>query len=440
MKDLEHIFKAYDIRGLLEEVSPEVAAATARAAYSILHPARAVVAFDMRETSSDLAEVIVAELSKLGVEVDQMGLSSSSLFNFAVTEYGYHAGFMVTASHNPAEYNGIKVVRSGGRPLSGHKLFEHIDDQASFDGPAGAVKAVNFLDDYLRTIKSFANTDLSSLKVIADYGNGMGAIALKPLLASLNIESEHIYDQPDATFPNHEANPLKAETLEELQKRVGESDGAIGIATDGDGDRIAFVDEKGRIVPSYKTLVLLTRGLNKITDISKVVSPVNISNAFLEELEKMDIEYQESRIGWSFVTEVMRESGAKLGGEVSGHYFFERFGSREVIDFAALLVLEEVASSGKSLADLADEMIEYSNSGEVNTEVADKDAVLAKIKETYADRAQKINELDGVRCDFENWWFIMRPSNTEPVIRLTVEADTEEMVAEKVAELKEFLV
>jgi len=437
----KNVFKSYDIRGLLDEITPELAREVAKAVVRLTDAKTVVIGRDMRETSEGLIEAAIQGALEQGANVQDIGLCSSSMFNYAASREGVGAGMMITASHNPSEYNGIKAVRSESRPISTQNIWDEIQKGGNSNVDSGTVTEKDILQEYLNECIELADLpDVSDMHVIVDFGNGMGPVSMMPLLDKIGIKHEVMYEELDARFPNHEANPAKIETLTDLIAKVKETGADFGIATDGDADRIGFVDGDGDVLRGDQILALLAKYKKDTGNENlKVTAPVNVGWALDEYIKELGLERIESKIGWSNVSQKMREVGSDLGGETSSHFFFKEFSYREAIDYTFLLILSEIKRSGKSLAELSAHLRDLHNSGEVNIEVEDKDAVLQAVKGRYTDEAKSMNDLDGIRFDFEDWWFIMRPSNTEPVLRLTVEARSEELMKEKAAELSEMM-
>lgn len=439
-ENVKHIFKAYDIRGLLEEVTPELAGAVGGALIDLTGAKTVVVGHDMRETSPVLLQAAINAITAKGANVKNIGLCSTSMFNYAATLEGIDAGLMITASHNPSEYNGIKAVLGGARPVSTQDLYEQIPKVTEGDG-GGSVEQIEVLEDYLEKCISKANMpDLGGVKIAIDYGNGMGSLSMKPLIERLGIEVVELYPEPNARFPNHEANPAKESTLVDLKKLIKESGADFGVATDGDADRIGFVDNEGVMWSGDKVIMLLALKKNNEVENLKVTAPVNIGWSLDRQLEEIGVERIESRVGWSNVSEVMRKEGSQLGGEFANHFFFEEFGHREAIDYTFLLVLAAWRESGKKFSELTKELQRGYNSGEINLRVKDKEGTIQRVKDAIKDEATKVIEIDGLRCEFgEDWWFILRPSNTEPLLRLIAEANNEKTLKEKVAVMSELI-
>lgn len=440
----KNIFKAYDIRGKHNELSAELGEYIG---FSVVRKTGAkclLVGRDMRETSDILAEAVARGANLAGAKVIDIGLCTTSLYNFALTNSKEaEAGVMITASHNPAEYNGFKMNFEDGQPISGLEIKEMIDELGEIEKVEFVenVEKVEVLEDYLDFLVEAVElpAEMSELKVVADFGNGMGGLTLSPLFKRLGIEVVEMYKELDASFPNHEANPAKAETLEDVKKKVLEIGADFGVATDGDGDRIAFIDDKGRHLRGEQTLAILVNLLAENSPGKKVVVQPNFGRAAIEMIERAGYEMVETRIGRNFVIKGMKENGAMIGGESSAHFFYEATNYLESIDYTFLLVLLAWLNSEKTFAEMTEDLHSYVNTGEINFEIEDKEVVLARIEESFAEEAVAVNKLDGVRVEFADWWFIARPSNTEPVIRVTVEARNEDLVAEKVEILRKLI-
>lgn len=444
MKFETDIFKAYDIRGKHHQLSVELGEYIGFAVVKKTGARSLLVGRDMRETSDDLAEAVARGANLAGAKVLDIGLCTTSLYNFAlINSDEVEAGVMITASHNPAEYNGFKMNFADGQPISGLEIKEMIDELGEIESEEvqDNVEEVEVLEDYMDFLVEAVElpADLSELRIVADFGNGMGGFTLSPLFERLGIEVIEMYKELDATFPNHEANPAKAETLEDVKKKVLETEADFGIATDGDGDRIAFIDNKGRHLRGDQILAILVSLLAENFPDGKVVVQPNFGRAGLEMIEGVGYEMVESRIGRNFVIKAMKESGAIVGGESSAHFFYEATEYLESIDYTFLLILLAWLNSGQTFAEMVEDLFKYVNTGEINFEIEDKEAVLTRIEEAFAEEAVAVNKLDGVRVEFADWWFIARPSNTEPVIRVTVEAESEELATEKVAILRKLI-
>ncbi len=348
---------------------------------------------------------------------------------------------MVTASHNPAEYNGFKMARGNALLISGEEL-KPVVLANSFE-PAtkrGKVQTFNVMPEYLERV--FALAKMPSLKgkrVVVDAGNGMGGIILPNLFERLDCELTKLYFEPDGTFPHHEPNPIKLETLEDLQGEVLHQQADLGVALDGDADRIGFVDEKGQFVNGDHLLALLAPERLKVHKGKAVVWSPNASWAVRDAIAKAGGKSAFEKVGRSHIIERVQKEGAAIGGEVSCHYFYPEFGGMESTDFTLLLVLKLLAESGKSFSELLKPFRKYATSGEINFEVKKKDEVLAALEKTYTSKAVAVNKLDGLRIEFKDWWFNVRKSNTEPLIRLNLEAKSRKRMEEKLKEISKFI-
>lgn len=432
------IFRSYDIRGLLEEITPELAERVGAALVKKTAAKNVIVGRDMRATSTELAAAAVKGITEAGANVLDIGMCTTSMFNFAVSSQAIvDAGLMVTASHNPPEYNGIKTALASGLPISGKEMAPLVEEEPVPVATPGRVSSLGILDAYLdRAIGAADAPDLAGTRVVVDYGNGMGAESVRPLLKRLGVEAVELYPEPDARFPNHEANPAKEETLADLKAAVVREKAAFGIALDGDADRVGFVDDEGVSLRGDQTLALLAMDLLRMKPGAKIVTAPNQSWATIEAIKEHGGEPLISKIGRTNAIVLMDKEGADLGGEVSSHFFYKDFAFLESVDHTIVRLLGIWKRSGQSFADLVRPLRRYANSGEVNLEVEDKAGALERIETTFAPRASAVSQLDGIRCEFDHdWWFIVRPSNTEPLLRITVEATSRELMEQKRDEL-----
>jgi phosphomannomutase len=437
-----HIFRSYNIRGLLHEVTPEVAEKAAHALLVITRAKKVVVGRDMRQTSPELAQAAINYFVSKGVEVLDIGMCTSSMYNYAVTSReDIGAGFMVTASHNPAEYNGIKMAHPTGLPIAGTEVLANCDTPLAQTGGEGSVTSLDILPSYLEACKKHVNIpDVRGTKIVVDYGNGMGVVSMRPLCEQLGIEVVELYPEPDARFPNHEANPAKEETLHDLKKKVREVGADFGVAIDGDADRVAFVDNEGNAVQGDLTLALMASDRLSRETGGRVLYSINASWAVEDAVRAAGGQPIACPVGNTKIIKLMQEYQGMLGGEVSSHFFFPEFHNLEAVDYAFLTVLGIWKRSGKTFADLLRPLRTYHNSQEMNFEVEDKDGALAAIKERYEQEAEKCITIDGLRYEFgRTWWMLVRKSNTEPLIRVTIETNDAALLEEKRIEVKEVL-
>ncbi len=433
-----HIFKKNDIRGLLAEVTVEIARQTGMALVDITNAKKIVVGRDMRSTSPALAKAAIEGITAMGVDVLDIGQCTTSLFNFAVSSQAdVDAGLMVTASHNPAEYNGIKCAWANGLPISGTDFLPLMTQEYGLAKVMGQVEDGGLLDEYIDFCLAGVDVrDFAGTKVVIDYGNGMGALTVRKLAKKLGLEAVELYAEPDARFPNHEANPAKEETLTDIKAAVLREGADFGIALDGDADRVAFIDNEGVSLRGDQTLALLASVVLASHPEAKVIVAPNQSWATREAITGAGGECVEVAVGRTTVIRAMHDTGALLGGELSSHFMFAESHNLEAVDLAIVKILALWKESGMAFADLVRPLRAMSNSGEVNIEVHDKESALGRLESMFVADATFVNRLDGIRCEYgRDWWFLVRASNTEPILRLIVEAKSEELMKEKRDEL-----
>ena len=443
MRDLSALIKAYDIRGVVpEQWGPDLSREVGTAFVEVLGirssdggAGRIVVGHDMRPTGPDLVAAFIDGVTAAGVDVVNIGLCSTDGLYFASGRLDI-PGAMFTASHNPAEYNGIKLCRAGAAPVGQDSGLSQIRDLLEsenlpkYDGPFGSASSQDMLVAYSQYLRKLVPLDKSrKLKVVIDTGNGMGgftvpAVLGDDILPALPLEIDAMYFELDGTFPNHEANPIDPENLRDLQKRVLEVGADIGLAFDGDADRCFVVDEKGGIVdPSTLTSLIATRELAKVPG-STIIHNLITSRAVPEIVIENGGTAVRTRVGHSFIKATMAETGAIFGGEHSGHFYFRDFWKADSGMLAAMHALAALGETAESttLSELLNPYLRYVISGEINTKVTDAKSVIARIKETAIKQGSEIDELDGLTVSGDGWWFNVRSSNTEPLLRLNVEA------------------
>ncbi len=421
------IFKAYDIRGVYgEQLTEELAYKIGRAFATFLKCKKTVVGRDMRPHSQPLFDALARGLVEQGVTVIDLGLCSTPMSYYANGKLGADSGVMITASHNPGEYNGFKMCRENAIPISGAtgiKDIEKIVQEESFDPPAsspGRIETHNIVSEYVEHFRAFAEF-ARPVNVVIDYANGMGIYEGKVLDGLMAIEP--LFDELDGTFPNHEANPLHAETFGPLQDRIRSGRYDFGVYFDGDADRAGFTDEQGNIVSNDMITALIAEAiLSKEKGV--VFYDLRSSRAVKEVIEESGGEARMSRVGHAFIKEQMREANAVFAGELSGHYYFRENFFTESAALAAIFIGNLVSQTGKSLSELVKPILRYHASGEINSTVEDVPAVFKRLREKYHDG--RVTELDGLSIDFDDWWFNVRASNTEPLVRLNLEASTRE--------------
>lgn len=443
-KDIKKgIFKAYDIRGLYpQELDDEDAYRIARAFVSALGCKRVVIGHDMRESADALMDSTIKGLVDQGADVVPIGLTSTPMYYFAVNHLNADAGIMCTASHNPAEYNGYKMTGKGAVPsiaiINNEDLWK-LACEGNFAEPAkkGTIfPEETVLEEYTEAVLN--NTGIRSfgnLKLVIDCANGMGGYILPKIMKKVGNDPTRLYWRLDGSFPNHEANPLKTETLLALRDRVVDEKADIGIAFDGDGDRVAFVDEKGQIISGDFVTALIAREMLKKKPGAEILYDLRSSWIVPEEIEKAGGKATECRVGHGLIKKQMREEGGYFAGELSSHYYFSDFYTTDNGDLAMLNMIKLLLEEGEPLSEIVAPLRKYYHSGEINSEVKDIPAVLAKLKAKYGPLAKRVTEIDGYKAEFEDWWFNVRPSNTEPLIRLNLEAKSREKMDEKVQEL-----
>ncbi len=435
------IFKAYDIRGIYpDQLDEEAARWIGRAFVCHTKSKKISVGRDMRESSEKLQDAFIKGATEQGASVIKIGLSTTPMIYFSSWNLDVDAAAIITASHNPSEWNGFKFCLKKAIPVGEGSGMEEIKELAiSRNIPAGETKGAvsensGLKDKYADYIAGFFQSSKQKRKIVIDFANAMGILD-KDIYEKFpsDIEALFLYDDLDGTFPNHEANPLKTETLADLQKKVKETGADLGIAYDGDADRIGFVDESGEIIPMDYMIALLAKETLKKNPGAVVLMDLRSSNAVKEAIEEAGGIVRRCRVGHSLIKKQMREENAVFAGELSGHYFFEENSKAELPTLAAAMVLNLINETGEKLSELTAGLKRYCHSGEINSEVKDKAGVMEKLKDIYKDG--KIDELDGVRIDFPDWWFNVRPSNTEPALRLNLEAKTRQLMEEKRDEL-----
>jgi phosphomannomutase len=439
MARLDAIFKAYDIRGVVpDELDPEVARAIGAAFATFAGAPTVLVARDMRPSGVELAAAFTEGVTSRGVDVIDLGLASTDLLYFASGRLDA-PGAMFTASHNPARYNGIKLCLAGARPVGEDSGLAEIRRMVAeglppASRPPGSRTTRDLLADYADHVRSFVDrTVLRPLKVVADTANGMGGLVVPVVFAGLPFDLEVLYPELDGTFPNHPADPIQPENLKDLQARVLEVGADVGLAFDGDADRVFLVDEQGQPLSGSTTTAILAKAVLAKHPGAKVIHNLICSKAVPEVIRECGGEPIRSRVGHSFIKQVMAETGAVFGGEHSAHYYFRDNYRADSGLIAALLVLEQLSVAGVPLSELRRPFERYAQSGEINTAVPDPAAVIERVAAAYAGAAQ--DRLDGLTVDLGDWWFNLRPSNTEPLLRLNVEARTREECDRHTAEV-----
>ena len=430
------IFKAYDIRGLVDkELTPDFAFATGIAVARFLEqerePGTVVIGEDMRPSSPTLATAFAAGVTSQGLDVIRIGLASTDMLYFASGKLNL-PGAMFTASHNPAEYNGIKLCLSGARPIGKESGLVVIENYVRDGAPmamrnVGVEKQQSMLADYVDHLLTLVDVSaIRPLKIVIDAGNGMGGYTAPAVFERLNAEVVELYFELDGTFPNHEANPIEPANLVDLQKAVKKHKADIGLAFDGDADRCFLVDEKGALVnPSALTALIATRELAKSPGASIIYNLIS-SRAVKEVVEENGGTAIRSRVGHSYIKKQMAETNAVFGGEHSGHFYFRDFWRADSGMLAALHAIAALGDTKTTLSELLKTFNRYHSSGEINSTVKDAKAAMDQIEKIYGKKdGVEVDYLDGLTISHADWWFNLRASNTEPLLRLNVEASSE---------------
>ncbi|HEY4413668.1 MAG TPA: phosphomannomutase/phosphoglucomutase [Gaiellaceae bacterium] len=433
------IFKAYDVRGIYGvELDEEGAYAIGRAVVEQFEPKRFAVGRDMRLSSPSMAAAAIRGAADGGADVLDLGMIGTEMLYFAVGDLGLDGGLTVTASHNPKEYTGMKIVRRGALPVGGESGLLDVRDRATAGawhrtGPPGTVSEYDIWPAYVDRVMSFIDASaLRPLKVVIDAANGMAGALLPPVLDRLpTVEVVRCFFDPDGSFPNHEPNPLLPENREFIVGKTLEEGADLGVAFDGDGDRCFFVDDTGEFVPGDFVTALFAELVLAKEPGAKIIYDVRASRAVPETIERDGGEALINRVGHAFIKARMRKDHAAFGGEVSGHYYFRDFSQADTGVVPFLLMLELISRKGKKLSEIiAPLRVGHYLTGELNTPVKDVALKLQEIKEHYAGEG-KISHLDGISVDAEDWHFNVRPSNTEPLLRLNLEATSEELMERK---------
>jgi phosphomannomutase len=441
------VFKAYDVRGIYpSELDEDGAYAIGRAFVEVFETKRIAVGHDMRVSSPSMADAVIRGAAGAGADVLELGLVGTEMVYFAVGELGLDGGVAVTASHNPKEYTGLKIVRRGALPVGGESgLLEIRDRAASFseapEEKPGTVERYDIWEQYVERVLSFVDLEtIKPLKVVIDAANGMAGVMVTPVLERLpQIETVRCFFEPDGTFPNHAPNPLLPENREFIVRKTLEEHGDFGVAFDGDADRCFFVDDGGEFVPGDFVTALLAEAVLEKEPGAKIIYDVRASWAVPETIERAGGIPLVNRVGHAFIKHRMREEDAAFGGEVSGHYYFRDFSQADSGVVPFLLMLELVSKRGRKLSGILRPFREtYFITGELNTPVPDVALKLQQLEERFGPEGS-VSHLDGISVDAEGWHMNVRPSNTEPLLRLNLEARTRETMERKRDEVLEVI-
>jgi len=438
------VFKAYDVRGIYPgELDEAGAEAIGRAYVEHFEPKRIAVGRDMRLSSPAMQQAVMRGAAIAGAEVLDLGLVGTEMVYFAVGSLELEGGIMVTASHNPKQYTGMKLVRRGALPVGGESGLLDVRETAMSGvrhptRPEGTVVEHDIWPAYVDRVLSFVDVDsINPLKVVIDAANGMAGTMLPPVLERLPVEATRCYFEPDGSFPNHEPNPLLPENREFIVRKTLEDEADLGIAFDGDADRCFFVDDSGEFVPGDFVTALFAESLLAREPDAKIIYDVRASRAVPDTIERVGGVPLVNRVGHAFIKARMRKEDAAFAGEVSGHYYFRDFSQADSGVVPFLLMLELISKRGRLSELLAPLRSRYFITGELNTPVPDVALKLQELKERYADG--RISHLDGISVDFDDWHFNVRPSNTEPLLRLNLEATSQQLMEQKRDEVLEVI-
>ena len=443
------MFKAYDVRGLYpSELDEDGAYRIGRAYVEHFEPRAIAVGRDMRLSAPSMAEATIAGAADGGADVVDIGLVGTEMVYHAVTDLELEGGICVTASHNPKEYTGMKIVRRGALPVGGDSGLAQVREGALAElgkvSRRGDVRAEDVWPSFVDKVLSFVDVEaIRPLRVVVDAANGMAGVMLPPVLERLpQLDVVRCYFEPDGSFPNHEPNPLLPENREFIVGRTRAEDADLGVAYDGDADRCFFVDDTGEFVPGDFVTALLSEAVleKEPRPGAKVIYDVRASRAVPETIERAGGVPLVNRVGHAFIKHRMRKEDALFAGEVSAHYYFREFSQADSGVVPFLLVLELLSRRERKLSELLDPYRErFFLTGEINTPVADVALKLQELKERYAALGGRISHLDGISVDFDDWHFNVRPSNTEPLLRLNLEALSEPVMEEKRDEVLELI-
>ncbi len=436
--DLDRIFKAYDVRGVVpDDLDAQLARRIGAAFAEWSGSPRIILGRDCRLSSPELADAIIEGATSRGADVVDLGLASTDLLYFASGKLDL-PGVMLTASHNPKQYNGLKFCLAGAKPVGEDSGLVQIKELAARElGPGarrGKSERRDMLDQYVEHVLGF--TDVGSMRplvVVADTANGMGGLVVPAVFDRLPVKLHHLYAELDGTFPNHPADPLDPANQKDLKAAVLKHGADVGLAFDGDADRVFLIDEAAQDVSGSLLTALVAAAMLRREPGAKVVHNLICSWVVPETIKANGGEPVRTRVGHSFIKQIMADTGAIFGGEHSGHYYFRDNYRADSGLIAAVVVLGEMSGAGVSLSEMLAPYRRYRDSGEINSRVTDQASKIEELSAAMADGRQ--DRLDGLTVEFEDWWFNVRPSNTEPLLRLNVEAKTPELLADRTEHL-----
>ncbi|RCW81799.1 phosphomannomutase [Halanaerobium sp. DL-01] len=441
-------FKAYDIRGVYNsDFDKEDVYKIGYFLPKLLETDRVLVGYDDRESTPEIFTALAAGITDRGADVYKIGYATTPMVYYGTAKHGYKASVMITASHNPPEYNGLKISRENALPVgyySGLKeleeMMENEDVKPVGKNKKGHILEHNLKDEYIEFQKIYL-PDLSDLNLSIDISNGMVAILTDAIFGDY---PHYLYNELDGTFPNHEANPLLKENREDLKKLLLEKGSDLGVIFDGDGDRVMFLDEKGNFISPDLIIALLAEYYLDQGKGKNILYDIRTSWSVKEHIEKLGGQTHMWKVGHAYAKLKLREIDGVCGGELAGHYYYKDFFYCDSGMLTALVVLNVVSSlkkEGKTISEYISELDKYASSGEINFKIENKAKVMEKVKDYFVNKKEPVNfyDFDGYRLEYKDWWFNIRPSNTEPYLRLVVEAKNKELLGEKVEEIKKVM-
>ena len=441
-------FKAYDIRGVYnEDFNKEDVYKIGYFLPELLDVEKILIGYDDRKSSPEVLDSLSRGITDRGVDVHKMGYATTPMVYFATAKYNYKGSVMITASHNPPEYNGLKISRENALPVgydSGlrelEEMIENKEVEPVKEAKKGKIIEKDYKDDYINFYQSYL-PDLSNLNLAIDASNGMTAFILDDILGDKPL---YLYNEVDGTFPNHSPNPFEKENRQDIKKAVMENDVDLGMIFDGDGDRVMFLDENGDFISPDLITALLAEYYIKNDRGKDILYDIRTSRSVKEHVEKLGGRSHMWKVGHAYAKLKLREIDGICGGELAGHYYFKDFFYCDSGMLTALIVLnvmEEIKKEGKTISELIAELDNYYSSGEINFEIENKNEMMEKVKDHFYKKEEPLEfyDFDGYRLEYENWWFNIRPSNTEPYLRLVVEASSKELLKEKVDKLKQII-
>lgn len=435
------IFKAYDIRGVYSKntdensINEDIIYKIGRAYVLKFKPKKVTVGMDGRTSSPSLFKAIVKGITDEGCDCVDIGLVTTPMMYFSTWNYPeFDGGLMVSASHNPPKFNGVKMVGKGGIPIGGEtgiyeigKMIENLPDE--LPEKKGRVESLNIFNPYAIHSLNYFPTNLKRFKIVIDTANGVGGPIATEIFNKINCEFIHLFKEVDGNFPNHEANPMKEENILDLRKSIIENNADLGVGFDGDADRCAFLDEKGHMIQSDMIIALVAKSILKKTPNKKIFADVRCSKSIIQTIKDNNGIAGRCKVGHSLIKEQMRKEDVYFAGELSSHFYLKAEHYAEAPFFIISTILEEMTKQDMPISEIIKPFMKYYQSGEINSVVEDKDAKMNEIKDKFSDA--KINWLEGITVEYDTWWFNVRKSNTESLLRLNLEADTKELMEEK---------